>query len=503
VRTRAALVLAIVCVSSAGVEAQDAPPMEQRLRRLEERQSALERELDAKERRIEELERGLDGQSRVEADAAPAREAELATAAEAPAAASSAPPEAAAAPATDVDTSAPVASGKSFLLGEGDYGSVSLGAYALLRATVQQPAEQTAVDHLGRELEVDTRRDVQLHRVMIHLRGWFLDPKFRYQLTTWTVNDTEQVRVVGSLGYRFNDAVTLTGGIGPTPGTRSLGGSHPFWLGHDRVMADEYFRTGFATGIWVDGKITSTLNYKVMIANNISSLGVNAAEDTRDLAYGTSMWWMPTTGEFGPQGGFGDFEGHQNVATRFGFSYMRSPKEDRAAQPSQNAPDTTQIRLGDSLLLFQTGALGDGVTVQKANFEVLSMDAGIKYKGFFLQTELYRRTLDNFAPSALSLPIPVQSIRDTGFYLQGSFFPRPNKLELYAATSQVHPDAAAGFDDSSEVILGANWYWRGTRYQRLNVQLIDVRDSPASSTFGYYTGGMDGQTLTVDVSMLF
>ena len=41
------------------------------------------------------------------------------------------------------------------------------------------------------------------------------------------------------------------------------------------------------------------------------------------------------------------------------------------------------------------------------------------------------------------------------------------------------------------------------RYQRLNVQLIDVKDSPASSTFGYYTGGMDGRTLTVDVSMLF
>jgi hypothetical protein len=412
-------------------------------------------------------------------------------------------PKAGAADSSFDQTAAPVAWGRGVLLGEGALGSLSLGAYALLRVTDQWPATQTAIDHLGRELGVDTRRDVQLHRVMVHLRGWFLDPKFKYQLTVWTVNDTEQVRLIGSMSYRFNDALTLSGGVGPTPGTRSLGGSHPFWLGHDRVMADEYFRTGFSTGIWLDGKVTPTLNYKVMVANNISSLGVSAAEDTRDLAYGGSMWWLPTTGEFGPQGGFGDFELHDELATRFGFSYMRSPKEDRAAQPDQNAPDTTQIRLGDSLLLFQAGALGEGITVQKANFELFSLDAGFKYKGFFFQTEVYQRTLDNFVPSVLSLPIPVSSIRDTGYYVQGSFFPIPRKLELYAATSQIHPDADAGYDDSSEFVVGGNWYWSGKRVQRLNVQLIDVRDSPASSTFGYYTGGMTGKTLTVDVSMLF
>jgi hypothetical protein len=404
---------------------------------------------------------------------------------------------------TGVDASAPVASGRGLLLGENQYGRVSLGAYALVRATTQSPETQTAIDHLGRPFDVDTRRDIQLHRVMIHLKGWFLDPKFRYQLTTWTVNDTEQVRLVGSFGYAFNDSLTLSAGIGPTPGTRSLGGSHPFWLGHDRVMADEYFRTGFATGIWLDGKLTPTLNYKIMAANNISSLGVNASEDTRDIAYGGSVWWQPTTEEFGPQGGFGDFEMHEELATRFGFSYMKSPKEDRAAQPSQNAPDTTQIRLGDSLLLFQTGALADGVTVQKANFEVLSVDAGFKYKGFFLQAELYTRWLDNFVPSTLSLPIPVQSITDQGFYIQGSFFPIPRKLELYASTSAVHPDKDPGYSNSDELVVGLNWYWRGQRYQRMNVQLINVNDSPASSTFGYYTAGHDGKTLTVDVSMLF
>ena len=37
----------------------------------------------------------------------------------------------------------------------------------------------------------------------------------------------------------------------------------------------------------------------------------------------------------------------------------------------------------------------------------------------------------------------------------------------------------------------------------LQVKLLDVNKSPVSSTFGYYTGGMDGTTITLDVSFLF
>jgi hypothetical protein len=466
-----------------GAAQEETRALEERVQDIETHQQELERELADRDRRIAELE--AENEAGQDVPRRPTYE------------------EVIAATTKDVDTGAPMALGRGFVLGEGDYGRVALGVYALARATVQEPAEQTAIDHLGREFAVDTRRDVQLHRVMIHLRGWFLDPKFNYQLTTWTVNDTEQVRVIGALTYQFNDAIALSAGIGPMPSSRSMLGSHPLWLGHDRVMADEYFRTGFTSGIWVDGKISPTLTYKVTVGNNISSLGVNASEDTRDLAYGAGLTWQPTTGEFGPQGGFGDFEMHEELATRFGIGHTRSPKEDRAAQPSQNAPDTTQIRLGDSLLLFQLGALGDGVGVQKAGFDVYAMDAGFKYKGFFVQAEIYRRLLNDFQPTELSLPIPVESIRDTGYYVQGSFFPLPRKLELYAATSQVVPDNDVGFKDSSEFLVGMNWYWKGMRYQRLNVQLIDVKDSPASSTFGYYTGGMDGRTLTVDVSMLF
>ena len=99
--------------------------------------------------------------------------------------------------------------------------------------------------------------------------------------------------------------------------------------------------------------------------------------------------------------------------------------------------------------------------------------------------------------------LPVGEIKDTGFYAQGSFFPIKQKLEVYGVTSQIYGDEDAGFGDSSEYGIGMNWYPYPTRNHRLNVQLLDVNDSPVSSTFGYYTGGQDGWTLASSFSIFF
>ena len=120
------------------------------------------------------------------------------------------------------------------------------------------------------------------------------------------------------------------------------------------------------------------------------------------------------------------------------------------------------------------------------DYNILSIDAGLKYKGIFLQTEIYNRWLDNFVADG---PLPVASIHDTGFYIQAAFYPVKKKLELYGATSQIFGDKGAGFDNSSEYLVGMNFYPIDSRYVRLNLQLIDVDSSPVSSAFGYYVGG--------------
>ena len=379
-----------------------------------------------------------------------------------------------------------------------DMGQVALSAYALVRYIDQRPAEQTFVDHLGNERDVDTRRDIQFHRAMIHLKGWFYTPKFRYQITVWTVMSTDQTTLYGFLGYQFNKWFNLYGGINTPGGSRSVMGSHPLWLANDRVMADEFFRGSFTGTLWANGEILPGLWYHLAISNNLSQLGITAAQLTRDLGTGFGMWWMPTTHEFGPQGSYGDWEWHETLATRFGFSHIRS-RENRQELDNNN-PENTQVRLADSLLLFNTGSLAPGVTVQEADWESLSIDAGIKYKGFFLQAEYYRRQLNNFVADA---PVPVNDIVDDGFYVQGAFFPIKQKLELYGVTSWVFGDEDAGFGESREYIIGANYYPARTRKLRVNAQIIDVKKSPVSSTFGFYVGGQTGTTYSVAASMLF
>jgi hypothetical protein len=138
--------------------------------------------------------------------------------------------------------------GDGFLLGRSAVGELSLSAYALVRYMNQLPSDQTFTDHLGNERPVDNRQDVFPHRVMIFFKGWVGTPKLVYNLFVWTVNTTDQDALFASLGYQFSRRFSLYAGINGLPGTRSLQGSHPYWLGHDRVMATSSSGPTSATG---------------------------------------------------------------------------------------------------------------------------------------------------------------------------------------------------------------------------------------------------------------
>ncbi|MCX6549884.1 MAG: hypothetical protein NTY02_02555 [Acidobacteria bacterium] len=315
----------------------------------------------------------------------------------------------------------------------------------------------------------------------------------------WTVLDTNQNAIFGNLGYQFSRKFSIYAGLNGNPGTRSLQGSHPFWLGHDRVMADEFFRPFFNSGVWAQGEAVPGLWYNAMLGNTNSNLDVKSSQLDRTFTTGASMWWMPTTKEFGPKGAYGDYEMHEKLATRFGVSTTRSP-EQRFTSATSGGPENSTLRLADSVNVFDTGSLVPGVTVDTVDYRILSFDAGVKYKGFFLQTEIYNRWLDHFKADGV---LPVTSIHDTGFYVQGAFFPVPKKLELYAATSQILGDKSAGFSNSSEYLIGGNYYPFNSRNQRLNVQVIDVNHSPVSSAFGYYVGGLNGTVFSTAFSVFF
>ena len=389
--------------------------------------------------------------------------------------------------------------GKGFLVGRSKMGELALSGYGLVRYVNQTPGAQAFTDHLGNTRNSDGRHDIYPHRVMFFAKGWMGTPKLIYAFTFWTVLDTAQNAIFVNLGYQFNRKLNVYAGLNGNPGTRSLQGSHPFWLGHDRLMADEFFRPYFGSGVWAQGEVLPGLWYNAMIGGTNSILDVKSSQLDRRFSSGASTWWMPTTREFGPRGAYGDWEWHEKVATRVGASWTYSPEQRFTDPVSGNAQNTT-LRLADSVNLFDTGALAPGVTVNFADYTVMAIDAGVKYKGFFLQTEIYNRWLDQFETDG---PVPVASVRDSGFYIQGSFFPVKHKLELYTGTSQIFGDKKAGFGKSSEYIFGANFYPADTRNHRLNVQVISVNASPVSSAFGYYTGGQTGTTYSLALSVFF
>jgi hypothetical protein len=389
--------------------------------------------------------------------------------------------------------------GDGFLVGRNAAGELAISAYALLRYVNQTPGTQTFTDHLGNEGRVDGRNDIYPHRIIVYLKGWLATPKLIYTVFFWTVNTTDQDALFAVMGYQFHRRFSLYTGINGTPGTRSMQGSHPYWLGHDRLMADEFFRPYFAFGTWASGELMPGLWYNAMVGNNSSALGIRAVQLDRHFSTGASMWWMPTTKEFGPKGAYGDWEHHEELATRFGFSSAQS-REERFTDGATATTGNTTVKLADSLNVFDPGALAPGVTVDRVDYRILSFDAGMKYRGIFLQTEIYNRWLDNFIADG---PLPVGSILDRGFYVQGAFFPVKKKLEVYAGTSQIFGDKDAGFGDSSEYLAGLNVYPLSTRNHRLNFQVNDVNRSPVSSTFGYYVGGQSGTTYSAAFSIFF
>jgi hypothetical protein len=383
---------------------------------------------------------------------------------------------------------------KGFDIIKTDRASLNISAYGLFRYLNQSPGDQTYTDHLGREREVKARNDINWHRTFVWLTGFLYDQRLRYNISIWSLPTTQQSLIFGSLRYVASRSVTAGVGIGPNLTARSMQGSWPFWASSDRQMAEDFFRGGFSSSFFLTGEPVSRLYYTAAVTTNLSQLGVSAANDSRDFGYSASLWTVPTTGEFGPRGGFGDLEEHKSVATRFGMSAGHS-RESRYAALNQS-PGATQIKLSDGVNPFEAGALADTVTVQSLDYDEMAFDAGFKYRGFSFQGEWYVRRLSNMDATG---PLPLSEITDTGFMAEAMHMVVPKKVGLYVAGGKIFDD----FDRQPwELAYGGSFYPFGNRSWRLNAHVIRIDQSPASSNFGFYTAGQSGTTYSIGTDIL-
>ena len=106
--------------------------------------------------------------------------------------------------------------------------------------------------------------------------------------------------------------------------------------------------------------------------------------------------WLPTTGEFGFYGTFGDFDYHEKVATRLAAT-TRKAREDRQNQPGTNSIENSQIRLTDGSIIFTPDLFGPGITVENVTTTWRALTRGVKYQGLALEAEHYWRKLSDFS----------------------------------------------------------------------------------------------------------
>jgi hypothetical protein len=393
--------------------------------------------------------------------------------------------------------------GAGFRVAKTELGDLNIRVFTYLRYLNQSGLDPTYTNAFGRTSAVQQREDLQLNKVQITTFGWILSPKLRYVAYVWSANTSlgqlSQVVVAGNLTYTFNPHLTVGGGVNSLPGVRTTEGTFPHWLGVDsRQIADEYFRPSYTTGLWARGSVVRGLRYYAMIGNNLSQFGVDAGQLDNDLnTFSGALIWTPTTGEYGRANGFGDFEGHEKLATRFAVHFTRSD-ENRQGQPDTEDFENSQIRVSDGSIIFSPGLFGEGILIDDVRYRMTSTDAGVKYRGFALEGEYYWRVVDNFRGRGVE-DLPFDELNDTGFQLQGSAMLLPKTVQLYLGGSKVFGE----YGDPWDFRLGVNWYpWKNT-VVRMNAEYLQLNRSPVGALSLPFTVGGNGPLFHSNLMVYF
>jgi len=223
--------------------------------------------------------------------------------------------------------------------------------------------------------------------------------------------------------------------------------------------------------------VVDRLSYRFMLGNNLSQLGVDAAQlddGLNTLAVG--LIWLPTTGEFGTAGSFGDFDTHQTLATRLSAHFLRSD-EDRQGQANTDAFENVQIRISDGNSIFEPGLFGPGVQVDKAAYHLVSGDGGVKYRGLSLDGEFYWRRVDNLRGPGTGT-LAFTELNDHGFQLQASGMVMPKELQAYAGLSKIYGEYGNPWD----LRFGVNWFPWHNQVVRWNTEYLYANHSPVGGT---------------------
>jgi len=367
-----------------------------------------------------------------------------------------------------------------------------------LRYLNTQSSDESFSDHLGVVRDVHTRNDITVNRAMFILGGYVFDQRARYSFTVWTSAGAASIIVASNIGWRFNRALTVTGGYTGIPGSRSLVNTFPFFTATDRSMADNFFRPGFTQGAWANGELGHGVNYLAFVGNGLNTLSISANKIDTHLAFSSSVWWEPL-GAYGEPGKsrnmYDDYFASKKVRVRIGSAFTRS-REDRFSNLDQSSPENTSLYNSDGVLTFSTGAFAPGVTVDEATYRMWAVDGGVKWNGLAINGQYFVRWLDDFEADGA---LPFASTKDHGGEISAGYFVTPKKVMVYGRGSWVQGQ----FGDSHEYGGGVKWHFLPTERLWLNAEVFKVDRAPYSGAFTPYTAGMTGWVPMVQTVLAF
>src|SRR6185436_2239469 len=159
--------------------------------------------------------------------------------------------------------------------------------------------------------------------------------------------------------------------------------------------------------------------------------------------------------------------------------------------------ENSQIRLTDGSVIFTPDLFGPGISVEKVDYDMVSLDGGLKYKGFSLEAEHYWRWLGDYAGVNTG---GIADLKDTGFQVQASAMAVPKIVQVYVGGSAIFGER---YGDASELRAGVNVYPVRERGFRINGEWLHLDNCPVGYTAVPYPVGGNGSVFHLNLELNF
>ncbi len=259
----------------------------------------------------------------------------------------------------------------------------------------------------------------------------------------------------------------------------------------DRPLATDFFRPDRTTGIWATGKFDDVLFYEMTLGNGYRTAARTPAEVNDRFLFSFTHWW-DAAGPFGKS--LTDHAISEEPLIRVGQSFTYSRQSGRSG--GSPLRESGFVRLADGTNLTDVGALAPGTQVDDFDLLFYAVDFGWKSNGWSFSSEVYFRWLNDLEGTGA---LPVDSIAQTGFFVEGGSVLYKDVLDWNVRYSEVNGDYGGG----SEIGLGINWYPTKNNYLKVNFDVSRFDGSPLNNSASDILVGENGTLFRTQVQVQF